>query len=139
LIFRAGQIVGLVGASGEGKSTLLRLVLGLEHPQHGQVLIDGHDLHKARGADLRGLRRKVQAVFQDPGASLDPRWRVGRIVAEPLGLLEPRLSPAERDRRVSPSLPASAFPRMRRPACPAPFPAVSANASRLPAPWWSSR
>jgi len=88
----AGEIVGLIGPSGEGKSTLLRLVLGLETPQAGTVTIAGHDMHKVHGAQLRDARRHVQAVFQDPGASLDPHWRVGRIVAEPLGLWPGSLS-----------------------------------------------
>jgi peptide/nickel transport system ATP-binding protein len=88
----AGEIVGLVGPSGQGKSTLLRLVLGLENPQAGTVQIADIDIHQARGATLRAARRQVQAVFQDPGASLDPHWQVGRIVAEPLLLWPEPLS-----------------------------------------------
>jgi len=88
----AGEIVGLVGPSGEGKSTLLRLALGLEKPHAGTVRIAGIDIHHARGATLRAVRRQVQAVFQDPGASLDPHWPVGRIVAEPLLLWPEPLS-----------------------------------------------
>jgi len=88
----AGEIVGLVGPSGEGKSTLLRLALGLETPRAGTVRIAGIDIHQARGRALRAVRRQVQAVFQDPGASLDPHWPVGRIVAEPLSLWPEPLS-----------------------------------------------
>jgi len=92
LDLRPGEIAELVGPSGEGKSTLLRLVLGLETPQAGTVQIAGTDIHRVRGAALRDVRRRMQAVFQDPGASLDPTWRVGRIVAEPLALWPESLS-----------------------------------------------
>jgi peptide/nickel transport system ATP-binding protein len=95
----AGEIVGLVGPSGAGKSTLLRLVLGLDQPQSGTVTIAGHDM---RGA--RGVRRHVQAVFQDPGASLDPHWSIGRIVAEPLRLWPEPLSRAALRERVEQAL-----------------------------------
>ncbi|WP_226017345.1 ATP-binding cassette domain-containing protein [Novosphingobium sp. FKTRR1] len=102
LTVTAGEIVGLVGGSGEGKSTLLRLVLGLEQPQQGVALVQGIDLLHARGTALRAARRQVQAVFQDPGGSLDPRWPVWRSVAEPLHLLDERLSAAERrDRAIA--------------------------------------
>lgn len=114
-----GAIVGLVGPSGEGKSTLLRLVLGLERPLAGHVAIDGIDLHAAHGATLRAARARMQAVFQDPGASLDPQWRVGRIVAEPLGLLPQRLTQTERDARVAAMLARVGLPpdaAQRRPA-----------------------
>jgi peptide/nickel transport system ATP-binding protein len=104
LDIRAGEIVGLVGPSGEGKSTLLRLLLGLETPQAGTVMIAGHDIHRARGTALRDVRRQVQAVFQDPGASLDPQWPVERIVAEPLGLWPEPLSRTALRQRVRDAL-----------------------------------
>jgi len=94
----AGEIVGLVGASGAGKSTLLRLVLGLDAPQAGSVTIAGHAMPGT------AVRRQVQAVFQDPGASLDPHWTVGRIVGEPLRLLPEPLSHAAQRERVGDAL-----------------------------------
>jgi peptide/nickel transport system ATP-binding protein len=96
---RRGETLGLVGESGCGKSTLGRAVLQLLRPTSGSVTFDGIDLTVERGKRLRQLRRRVQLIFQDPIASLNPRRRVGDIVAEPLiiaGLREP----AERERRV---------------------------------------
>ncbi|HEY8547340.1 MAG TPA: ABC transporter ATP-binding protein [Acidimicrobiales bacterium] len=81
---RAGETLGLVGESGAGKSTVGRLVLGLEAPTRGEVLIDGDDLRAARGTRRRELRRDVQVVFQDPHSSLDPMMTTGAILAEPL-------------------------------------------------------
>jgi peptide/nickel transport system ATP-binding protein len=81
---RAGETLGLVGESGAGKSTVGRLVLGLEAPTRGSVLIDGTDLRQARGRRHRELRRDVQVVFQDPHGSLDPMMTVGATLAEPL-------------------------------------------------------
>jgi peptide/nickel transport system ATP-binding protein len=104
LTLGAGERVGLVGESGSGKSSLLRVLLALEQPQSGQVLLDRHDFAGARGAQLRRLRRRVQVVFQDPSGSFDPRFRVERIVAEPLGLLDAPLSTAERRARVQRAL-----------------------------------
>jgi peptide/nickel transport system ATP-binding protein len=93
---RTGETLALVGASGSGKSTLARLMLGLDRPDKGQVSLDAQSWAGASGARLRAMRRRVQAVFQDPAASFDPRWTVERIVAEPLRLLDPPPPPAER-------------------------------------------
>ena len=79
-----GRSLGIVGESGAGKSTLARLAMALERPASGTVRFMGHDLNALPHAALRGLRRHFQMVFQDPNGSLDPRQRVGRIVAEPL-------------------------------------------------------
>lgn len=80
-----GERVGLVGASGSGKSTLLRALLALEPLQAGEVQLQGR---RFTGAELE-LRRQMQIVFQDPAASLDPRWRAWELVAEPLALRDP--------------------------------------------------
>jgi len=98
-----GETLAVIGASGSGKSTLARLALGLDGPDAGQVTIAGLDWASTRGADLRALRRHVQAVFQDPGASFDPRQSVAQIVAEPLHLLG-KISAAERSERVAAAL-----------------------------------
>jgi len=79
-----GETLGLVGESGCGKSTLGRAVLQLRPAQSGKVLFDGADLTSMRGEALRKMRRRVQLIFQDPIASLNPRRRIGDIIAEPL-------------------------------------------------------
>ena len=81
---QAGRSLGIVGESGSGKSTLARQVMALEAPSEGRVTLLGRDLHALSPTDLREARRDFQMVFQDPYGSLDPRQRVGRIVAEPL-------------------------------------------------------
>ena len=96
----AGESVGVVGESGAGKSTLLRAVLGLERPDAGAITIAGRDLATSRGAERLSLRKRIQAVFQDPIASFDPRHTIGRIVAEPLHLADGAPSRAERRRRT---------------------------------------
>ena len=80
-----GETFALVGESGSGKSTVARMVVGLLQPSGGSVTIDGVSMHGASVAgDMRNLRRRMQMIFQDPYASLNPRWRVDRIIAEPM-------------------------------------------------------
>ena len=81
---QAGRSLGIVGESGSGKSTLARLVMALDRPSAGRVLMDGRDLHQLSTAELRRARRDFQMVFQDPYGSLDPRQTIERIVTEPL-------------------------------------------------------
>src|SRR5690606_4482546 len=88
LTLEAGRSLGLVGESGSGKTTLLRLILGLERPAQGRIRFDGAVLETRNAAFMRSYRRNVQAVFQDPYSSLDPRQRVLRIVSEPLRALK---------------------------------------------------
>ncbi len=84
LEIRRGEALGLVGESGCGKSTLARLITGLLPVTRGSILLDGQDITKLRGGRLRRVRRKMQMIFQDPFASLDPRMTVGDILQEPL-------------------------------------------------------
>jgi len=94
-----GETLGLVGESGCGKSTLGRAVLQLRRPTAGRVLFDGHDLTTMQGDALRLMRRRVQLIFQDPIASLNPRRRIGDIVAEPLVIAGVK-DPEKRERLV---------------------------------------
>ena len=95
-----GQTYGLVGESGSGKSTCARMMVGLLKPTGGQVLLDGKDIWAGREGELQ-RRRRVQMIFQDPYASLNPRWRVADIVAEPIRALGLATSRSEVEDRVA--------------------------------------
>jgi peptide/nickel transport system ATP-binding protein len=99
-----GENVGLVCESGCGKSTLARALLALVAPTAGGVVLDGRDFLRSTGRARNDLRRHIQAVFQDPYGSFDPRHRVERLVAEPFHLLERKPGAAERRRLVEEAL-----------------------------------
>ncbi len=97
---KRGETLALVGESGCGKSTVARLIVGLYSATSGKVTIDGHDMTAANQGNsaAREMRRKVQMIFQDPYASLNPRWRVADIVAEPIHTHKLITDPAALDR-----------------------------------------
>ncbi|HEY2460279.1 MAG TPA: ATP-binding cassette domain-containing protein [Candidatus Acidoferrum sp.] len=97
----AGETFAIVGESGCGKTTLARMLLRLIEPDSGAINFAGQELTALRGEALRKLRRQMQMIFQDPFASLNPRMRVGEIIAEPLAIHEPRLGGVERKQRAA--------------------------------------
>ncbi|GHE21351.1 ABC transporter ATP-binding protein [Halomonas urumqiensis] len=100
---RRGETVALVGESGCGKSTVARLIVGLYGLTRGQLIFDGEDisdLASRSGVQAAAVRKRFQMIFQDPYASLNPLWRVGTIIGEPLRVFRAELSATERHQRV---------------------------------------
>ncbi|GAB4357609.1 MAG: hypothetical protein Kow00114_09310 [Kiloniellaceae bacterium] len=100
LALAKGESLAVVGESGSGKSTLARAVLALERPSAGRITLLGNDIFALPPTELRALRRHAQMVFQDPYGSLDPRRKVGWIIAEPLDALE-KVSTEDRRARIA--------------------------------------
>jgi len=104
---KRGEVLGLAGESGSGKSTVGRLVLGLLEATSGTVKIDGIDLGSLKREDLRKLRKQMQVVFQDPLASLNPRMTIGEAISHPAEIHMPELSPSDRKTLVLETLEAT--------------------------------
>ena len=132
-----GETFALVGESGSGKTTVARMVVGLLPPTSGEVVIDGVSMSDPRQAQARRqLRRRIQMIFQDPYASLNPRFRVDAIVAEPIRAFD--LIQGERNiqARVGELLePGRPAPRRRLEISASNFPAASGSGSRSRARW----
>jgi oligopeptide/dipeptide ABC transporter ATP-binding protein len=106
---RAGEVLGIVGESGCGKSTLGKAVMGIHRPRSGEIWFDGQQIDRLAAAARRAVRRSLQYAYQDPGASLDPRWKIGRSLHEPL-VIHSDLDAAAREARVRSILDAVGLP-----------------------------
>jgi len=96
---RRGEVLGIVGESGCGKSTLGKTLMGIHRPNDGQIVFEGNDITELKPSASRGIRSHLQYSYQDPGASLDPRWKIGRSLNEPLEI-HTQLGRTERAERV---------------------------------------
>ena len=106
---RKGEILGVVGESGCGKSTLGKTVMGIHPLTAGQITFEGSEIGHLKPSEARQLRRRLQYTYQDPGSSLDPRWKIGRSLLEPLDI-HTELSIAEKQQRVEEILAAVNLP-----------------------------
>ncbi len=104
LTLHRGEVIALVGESGCGKSTLGLLLMGLEDPTEGAVVLEGSDITHLSDRQRKGLRRKIQMVFQDPYESLNPTQTIEEIIAEPLAVHGLATSRQERDKRIKKAL-----------------------------------
>jgi oligopeptide/dipeptide ABC transporter ATP-binding protein len=104
-----GEILGLVGESGCGKSTLGKTIMGIQTPNAGRIVFEGNDIAGRTPKEARALRRRLQYAYQDPGASLDPRWRIDRSLEEPL-VIHTDLPASERRQKVKDILAAVGLP-----------------------------
>jgi oligopeptide/dipeptide ABC transporter ATP-binding protein len=104
-----GEVFGLVGESGCGKSTLGKTIMGIHRPNGGEIWFEGQRIDQLPPAARRAVRRSLQYAYQDPGASLDPRWKIGRSLGEPL-VIHTDLEAAAREARIRSILDAVGLP-----------------------------
>ena len=105
----AGEVFGLVGESGCGKSTLGKTIMGIHRPNGGEIWFEGQRIDQLPPAARRAVRRSLQYAYQDPGASLDPRWKIGRSLSEPL-VIHTDLNATAREARIRSILDAVGLP-----------------------------